>query len=98
MPIFVNAQLAAPGGETSRPCFENRCLISGVVHDSALSEIARIGYSPVFGARPLRQTISENIRSVLAEKILKREIIRGQVVSVLFDGTKFVWKMNEDGV
>jgi ATP-dependent Clp protease ATP-binding subunit ClpC len=69
-----------------------------VVHDSALSEIARIGYSPVFGARPLRQTISENIRSVLAEKILKREIIRGQVVSVLFDGTMFVWKMNEDGV
>jgi len=69
-----------------------------LVDDLALSEIARLGYSPVFGARPLRQTISENIRSVLAEKILRKEIIRGQATSLSFDGTKFVWKMSENGV
>ncbi|RJQ27778.1 ATP-dependent Clp protease ATP-binding subunit [Candidatus Parcubacteria bacterium] len=62
-----------------------------VVDDSALSEIARIGYSPAFGARPLRQTISENIRSVLAEKILRREIVRGHVTTVSFVDNSFVW-------
>ncbi|TSC52791.1 MAG: chaperone ATPase [Parcubacteria group bacterium LiPW_41] len=69
-----------------------------VVDDSALSEIARIGYSPVFGARPLRQTISENIRSVLAEKILRREITRGVVVIMSFVDSSFVWKIDGDGV
>ncbi len=62
-----------------------------VADDSAISEIARLGYSPAFGARPLRQTISENIRSVLAEKILRREITRGEAIHVSFDGKSFVW-------
>ena len=62
-----------------------------VVDDSAVSELARIGYSPAFGARPLRQTISENIRSVLAEKILRREIGRGEIILFSFDGKSFVW-------
>ena len=39
-----------------------------------IKQLAELGYSPVFGARPLRQAIADNIRSVLAEKILKEEI------------------------
>ncbi len=52
--------------------------------DAALRELARLGYDPVFGARPLRQVISDTIKSVLAEKILKREVRRGDTVRVHF--------------
>lgn len=56
---------------------------------SAVKKLAELGWSPVFGARPLRGVISEKIRSTLAEKILKKEIGRGNVVSVLWDGKSF---------
>jgi len=45
--------------------------------DSAIMRIAELGYDPIFGARPLRQVISSNIRGALAEKILRKEIARG---------------------
>ena len=50
--------------------------------EAALKKIAEWGYDPVFGARPLREVISNKIRSVLAEKILKQEIGRGSNVTV----------------
>lgn len=48
----------------------------------AAEKIAEWGYDPAFGARPLRGVISEKVRSVLAEKILKNEISRGNAVKV----------------
>jgi len=61
--------------------------------DGALGKIAELGYSPVFGARPLRQVISENIRSVLAEKILRKEIGRGNTVAITADTEKIILKV-----
>lgn len=52
--------------------------------ESAIQEIARLGYDPVFGARPLRNVISEKLRGVLAEKILKGEVSKGGSVKVSF--------------
>lgn len=60
--------------------------------EAVVGELVRLGYSPVFGARPLRQTISDAIRSVLAEKILKEEIKRGDKVRAVFEGGKFGFK------
>ncbi len=55
--------------------------------EEAIRQIAEWGFDPVFGARPLRGVISERVRSVLAEKILKNEIDRGQAISIsLKDG------------
>lgn len=45
--------------------------------EEAIRKISEWGYDPVFGARPLRGVISDKVRSVLAEKILKNEISRG---------------------
>lgn len=50
--------------------------------DAAIQEVARQGYDPVFGARPLRGVISNKLRSVFAEKILRKEIQRGQTITV----------------
>ena len=61
--------------------------------EAAIAEISRIGYSPIFGAGQLRQAISENIKSVLAEKILKKEIARGNELEVIFNDDKFDFKL-----
>ena len=55
----------------------------------AIEEIAKKGYDPVYGARPLREVISSKIRGVLAEKILRKEIARGNTISIKFQNQKF---------
>jgi len=47
--------------------------------------IAELGYDPVFGARPLRGVISEKLRSPLAEKILRREIVKGSNIKAVLE-------------
>ncbi len=59
--------------------------------DTAVKQIAHLGYDPAFGARPIRRTIDERIRASLAEKILKNEVVRGSSVVVSFSGTDFVF-------
>jgi ATP-dependent Clp protease ATP-binding subunit ClpB len=43
------------------------------VADSALAEIARAGFDPVYGARPLKRAIQANIENPLAKRILEGE-------------------------
>jgi ATP-dependent Clp protease ATP-binding subunit ClpC len=64
------------------------------VDESALRKIAELGFSPVFGARPLRQVVSEKVRSALAEKILRREIVRGDILSVAYQNNQFTWSVS----
>jgi ATP-dependent Clp protease ATP-binding subunit ClpB len=53
--------------------------------ESAIKKVAELGYDPVFGARPLRGVISEKIRSPLAEKILKGEVVKGGNVKITLE-------------
>lgn len=69
--------------------------ITLVVEKNAIQKISELGYSPVFGARPLRQVISEKIRGVLAEKILKKEIARGNTISIAYEESDFVFRVIE---
>lgn len=57
--------------------------------ESAVSKVAELGYDPVFGARPLRNVISEKLRGALAEKILKEEIVKGSSAKVTFKDNQF---------
>ncbi|GAB6049796.1 ATP-dependent chaperone ClpB [Hydrogenophilus islandicus] len=41
------------------------------VTDAALMEIAKVGYDPVYGARPLKRAIQEHIENPLAKAILE---------------------------
>ena len=65
------------------------------IDDSALTQIAELGFSSVFGARPLRNTISEHIRSVLADKLLRKELGRGNTVRVSYDDNTFQFSVIE---
>src|SRR5919202_5041721 len=44
--------------------------------------LAKKGYDPVLGARPLRRTIQREIEDILSEKILYGELSAGQIVVV----------------
>ena len=48
--------------------------------------LAKRGYDPVLGARPLRRTIQREIEDVLSEKILFGELRPGQIVLVDVEG------------
>ena len=49
---------------------------------AAKDVLAKRGYDPVLGARPLRRTIQREIEDVLAEKLLYGEVRPGQIVLV----------------
>ncbi len=53
-----------------------------VLTDSAIEYIARIGYDPVYGARPLKRAIQREIINPLAMKILNRTFHEGMTVEV----------------
>jgi ATP-dependent Clp protease ATP-binding subunit ClpB len=57
-----------------------------VLDDSARQLLAREGYDPMFGARPLKRAIQTLIQNPLAVKLLRGEIQPGQTVKVSADG------------
>ena len=48
--------------------------------------LAKRGWDPVMGARPLRRTIQREVEDVLAEKLLYGELSTGQIVLVDIEG------------
>ena len=52
------------------------------ITDEAIAELARQGYTPEMGARPLRRLIQDRIESPLAKKILSGEVKKGGAVRV----------------
>jgi len=56
--------------------------IAIVLEDSARELLAREGYDPSFGARPLKRAIQTMIQNPLAMKLLRGEILSGQTVTV----------------
>ncbi len=59
-------------------------------NDSAIALLAKEGFDPVYGARPLRRAITSKIEDLFAEEILSGSIKKGDKVSVSAKGDKFV--------
>ncbi|HEV2861476.1 MAG TPA: ATP-dependent chaperone ClpB [Pyrinomonadaceae bacterium] len=57
-----------------------------VLDDSARALLAREGYDPMYGARPLKRAIQTLIQNPLAQKLLRGEVLPGQTVRVSADG------------
>ena len=58
------------------------------VEDSALTELAKVGFDPVFGARPLKRAIQQQIENPLAKLILEGAFAPKDVIKVRHeDGT-----------
>ena len=52
------------------------------VDDAALSYLARVGYNPQYGARPLNRLIQTKVLNPVAERIIKQTIVAGDTVTV----------------
>ena len=62
-----------------------------VVSDAALAELAKAGFDPVFGARPLKRAIQSQIENPLAKRILDGSFAAKDVVSVDIKAGVFVF-------
>ena len=52
------------------------------VSDAALDKLGRAGYDPVYGARPLKRAIQQQLENPLAQKILAGEFGPGDTIKV----------------
>ena len=50
------------------------------ISDEALKLLSENGYDPVYGARPLKRAIQQQIENPLAQQILSGELIPGKRV------------------
>jgi ATP-dependent Clp protease ATP-binding subunit ClpB len=62
------------------------------VTDEALDAIAREGYDPVYGARPLKRVIQQQIQNPLASEILRGRFAEGTTVRVDHRGDGFIFE------
>ncbi len=56
----------------------------------AKTELAKRGYDPVYGARPLKRTIQKELQDPLARAILEGRVKDGDAITVTFDGNDFL--------
>ena len=65
-----------------------------VLDDSARQLLAREGYDPNYGARPLKRAIQTLIQNPLAVKLLSGEVLPGQTVKVSANGDQMDLKVD----
>ncbi|KGM53048.1 protein disaggregation chaperone [Lysobacter concretionis Ko07 = DSM 16239] len=60
--------------------------------DGALSLLADVGFDPVYGARPLKRAIQQQLENPLATKILSGEFASGETIHVDAEGGALVFR------
>jgi ATP-dependent Clp protease ATP-binding subunit ClpB len=63
-----------------------------VVDDSALDELAKAGFDPVYGARPLKRAIQQTVENPLATQLLEGKYAAGDTVRVAFTGGRMTFE------
>ncbi|HAI58302.1 MAG TPA: ATP-dependent chaperone ClpB [Xanthomonadaceae bacterium] len=56
------------------------------IDDKALDVLGNVGFDPVYGARPLKRAIQQQIENPLAQKILGGEFVAGDALQVSSEG------------
>jgi ATP-dependent Clp protease ATP-binding subunit ClpB len=59
--------------------------------EEAATHLARIGYDPVYGARPLKRAIQRELETPIGRRLLRGEIHDGQTVVVDWQGGQFTF-------
>ncbi len=63
--------------------------------DEAKELLMKLGYDPLYGARPMRRAIQKYVETPLSEKILRREIKEGDTVLIYSEGENFVFNIKQ---
>jgi len=61
------------------------------VTEAAAAAVAREGYDPTYGARPLKRVIQQRLQNPLAVELLKREIVEGSRVRIDYADGEFTF-------
>lgn len=59
------------------------------VTDSALDELGEAGFDPVYGARPLKRVIQQNIENPLAQLLLSGKVLPGEKLKIEYSQDSF---------
>ncbi|KZC20488.1 hypothetical protein RHOFW104R3_25475 [Rhodanobacter denitrificans] len=62
------------------------------VGDDALALLGNVGFDPVYGARPLKRAIQQQLENPLAKQILEGRFQSGDTVQVVADGGKLLFR------
>lgn len=65
--------------------------LSLTLEDSALDYLVKIGYDPVYGARPLKRAIQQYLENPLANDILAGKFVPGSEIAVRYEKDKLVF-------
>jgi ATP-dependent Clp protease ATP-binding subunit ClpB len=65
------------------------------VTPAALDAVAKEGYDPVYGARPLKRVIQQRIQNPLAVEILKKDFPEGSRMKIDFQNDDFTFERSE---
>ena len=63
------------------------------VTEAAQKEIVRVGFDPVFGARPLRRALQKLVENPISELIIAQKVKEGEAILVDYDGENFTFTM-----
>lgn len=58
------------------------------ITDTALAVLAKEGYDPVYGARPLRRLIQSALENPIALAVIGKQFVTGDTIIIDYDGTK----------
>jgi len=62
------------------------------ISEEAVDHLSRVGFDPLFGARPIKRAMQRFILNDLSKKLLAEEVDKEKPVHVDFDGEKLVFK------
>ena len=64
------------------------------VSDDALALLGDVGFDPVYGARPLKRAIQQQLENPLARQLLEGQFQSGDTVRVAAEGGHLVFRKN----
>ncbi len=62
-----------------------------VVSDSAMAQLASLGFDPLFGARPLKRVIQQRLENPLADHLLRGDFVAGDSIQVSEEHGQFAF-------
>ena len=60
--------------------------------DAAVKELAKEGFDPKYGARPLRRYVQHTVETMLSKRLLRGDVTPGQTVTVDAENGELVMK------
>ena len=83
--LLINVARHAETSEASLSFLCNESRLTLAVSDAAVAELAKVGFDPVFGARPLKRAIQQRIENPLSKLLLEGKFLPKSTIQVGVD-------------